>query len=170
MITAHVGNLLESIEKYNLDGIQNAANAQGPMGSGIAGAIRKYAGQEIQEDAIAVCSILKPEVGTAYSTIAGSLPVKRIIHAVTMQFPGGHTTLDICESAFKSALILAKSEGITTLGCTALGTGVGGMNSIAIAKRMMKVAAMIFDINIVFIDFDVEFIANLERNASWENW
>ena len=161
MITAKVGNLLKSITLENLDSIINAANGIGPMGAGIAGAIRKYGGKEIQNDAFRVCNELDPMEGDAYSTISGKLKnigVKRIIHAVTMKQPGGDTSLDICKNAFNNALKLAKSLEIKKIGCTALGTGIGGLDPIEVAKVMVNVAKQYNDIDIIFIDFNDSFI------------
>lgn len=162
------GNLLEFIEKYSLDGIQNASNGIGPMGRGIAGAIRQYGGKEIQDDAFKVCKLQDPQPGQAYSTISGKLKdqgVNRIIHACTMKQPGGPTSYVIVGSAFKTALLLAKKEGITRLGCTALGTGVGGLDSENVAELMFEIANDIEDenIDIVFIDINEVFINKLKE-------
>jgi O-acetyl-ADP-ribose deacetylase (regulator of RNase III) len=166
MIRALVRNMFEILENEKIDGIQNAANGIGPMGRGIAGVIRQEGGQEIQDNAYAVCKVLDPKAGQAYSTISGKLQergIKKIIHAVTMKQPGGFTSIEICESAFKAALLLAKKEGITRLGCTALGTGVGGLDSEKIAEMMVKVAREIKDIDIIFIDQDNKFIHKINK-------
>lgn len=162
---AQVGNLLDKIEELKLDGIQNAANGIGPMGRGIAGAIRKAGGDAIMHDAFQVCSLLDPQPGQAYSTIAGLLQdrgVKRIIHAVTMKKPSGHTSYDIVRDAFRSALVLAKKEGISRLGCTALATGVGKLDSKIVAEIMGHIASEQTDVNVFFVDFDKKFIDTLQ--------
>lgn len=158
---AFVGNLLESIESEKLDCIQNAANCLGPMGAGIAGAIRRYGGTEIQSDAFDVCKMTRPTAGSAYCTISGKLKdqgIKNIIHACTMRNPGGVTSYKIIESAFKAAIELAKKKNLKQMGCTALGTGVGGLDSVEVAKIMKAVAKVEKDIEIIFIDFDKNFI------------
>jgi len=144
----------------------SAANGTGPMGAGIAGAIRKYGGREIQENAFEVCRTSNPQAGMAYSTISGQLKlsgIKRIIHAVTMKNPGGPTSYELIKSAFESALILAKTEGITTIGCTALGTGIGGLNASKVAKIMISVAKEQKNIDVVFMDFDCNFITTINQ-------
>jgi len=163
------GNLLESIEKHSIDGIMNAANGRGPMGKGIAGAIKQYGGQEIQDDAYKVCNMLDPQPGEAYSTISGKLKDKgvlRIIHAVTMKNPAGRTSLEVVKSAFQTALELAQKEGITRLGCTALGTGVGGLSAEEVAETMYPIAIKFSDeVDIVFIDINEKFIDKLKELA-----
>jgi O-acetyl-ADP-ribose deacetylase (regulator of RNase III) len=165
MILYEVGNLLESIEKYKLDCIMNAANGKGPMGRGIAGAIKRYGGQEIQNDAYKVCNEWDPQPGQAYCTISGKLEqqgIKCIIHSVTMKQPGGPTSYDIVSKAFRSALDLAKVCEVTRIGCTALGTGVGELNSVEVAKRMYAEIKN-DDIDIIFIDFDSNFIDKIKQ-------
>ena len=160
------GNLLESIEKHSIDGIMNAANGRGPMGRGIAGAIKQYGGQEIQDDAYKVCNMLDPQPGDAYSTISGKLKdqgVLRIILAVTMKQPGGRTSLEIVKNAFQAALELAKKEGITRLGCTALGTGVGGLPPEKVAEIMFSIASKFDGVDVVFIDIDENFVNKLKE-------
>jgi len=165
MISAQKGNLLKEFSKFGIDGIMNAANGKGPMGAGIAGAIKRAGGKEIQDNAYEVCRTLDPQEGQAYSTIAGSLEdegIKMIIHAVTMKQPAGITSLEICRQAFESALELAEDEGIETLGCTALGTGVGGLDPREVAREMLPVAKN-SNIDVVFMDFDEDFIDEIIR-------
>jgi len=160
MFTKQVGDIISLIDILKLDGLMNAANGKGPMGFGIAGAIKRAGGDEIQSDAFEVCFESDPQPGQAYSTISGRLKdkgIKRIIHAVTMKSPAGHTSLDIIGAAFKSALALAKKEGITKLGCTALGTGVGGLNPIDVANIMSSIAKSGI-VDVAFVDHDQRFI------------
>lgn len=166
MYKAVVGNLIELIDFFKLDGIQNAANGVGPMGRGIAGAIKKFGGNIIQTDAYCMCSISNTNPGQAYATISGNfkdLGVKKIIHAITMKNPGGYTDYDTIEKAFKSSINLAKIEGITKFGCTALGTGVGGLNAVKVAEIMGKIAKEEKELEIIFIDFDEDFIKTLNE-------
>jgi O-acetyl-ADP-ribose deacetylase (regulator of RNase III) len=171
-MNAYVGNLLNMIEELQLDGLMNAANGTGPMGRGIAGAIRKAGGDEIMHDAFAVCAKLDPKQGQAYSTISGSLKkrgIKRIIHAITMKNPNDPTTLQVARDAFESALRLARIEGITRLGCTALGTGVGGLDPEGVAMAMESVLDNWqghLEIEVYFVDFNEIFIRTLNRTGN----
>ena len=167
MIKALVGDIFDQIETYSIEGIVNAANGIGPMGRGIAGAIKMHGGACIQGDAYRVCSRENPKPGDAYSTIAGCLEgrgIKRIIHACTMKQPSGYTDYKIVNSAFKSALALAKAEGITCMGVTALGTGVGKLDPRLVANEMVD--ALVdsdTDIDIVFCDYSVDFIDEIKK-------
>lgn len=149
------GNIIELIDELKLDSLQNAANGIGkPMGRGIARSIRDAGGIEIQDDAFNVCNTLNPQAGDAYKTISGKLEksgIKCIIHAVTMKYPGGPTSYEIVEKAFKSALDLAFKAGITRLGCTSLGTGVGGLDGAKVAEIMYPIALK-SPVEVVFVD------------------
>lgn len=157
IVKAMIGNLIEEVTTNKYDCIMNAANGVGPMGRGIAGAIRACGGTKIQTDAFRVCKEQKPKQGHAYSTIAGTLPVKRIIHAVTMRKPNDPTSLEVVEGCFTNALLLAEKYNYNSIICTALGTGVGGLNNKEVAEVMVHVSKD-FDIDITMIDFNVEFI------------
>ena len=174
MITKRVGNLIDLIEELKLDGIQSAANGIGPMGRGIAGAIRRAGGYEVQADAFRVCGAQDPQPGQAYITLPGKLGargIKNIVHAVTMKQPGGPTSLEVVGRAFGSALVLAAANGVKRMGCTALGTGVGGLDSKKVAGVMMQAALKVYrelpDImdgfDVVFIDLDKTFIENVSE-------
>lgn len=166
VIAIEFGDIIASIEKHKLDSLQNAANGLGkPMGRGIAKALKDAGGKEVEDDAYAVCRRFDPKAGEAYSSTSGKLQIKgikRIIHAVTMKVPGGETSYDIVSNAFKAALELAQNERIVRLGCTSLGTGVGGLDGERVAEIMYKIAKD-SPIEIVFMDFNTKFIKKLEE-------
>jgi len=133
----------------NIDVLCNAANGAGPMGSGIAGALRIAGGKELQDSAIEVCkanSFINEDgksefgfkEGTSYWSKPGTLKTKAILHIVTMRNPGGVTTLDICRAALKHGIIAIFKREYKSLGITALGTGVGGLDKNEVAKMMME--------------------------------
>jgi O-acetyl-ADP-ribose deacetylase (regulator of RNase III) len=164
--TIKVGNLLEEIEYEKLDGIMNAANGYGPMGAGIAGAIRKAGGNEIEADAFLVCQLNNPSAGDAYITVAGQLEsrgIKAIVHAVTMKRAGGTTSYDIVQKAFEAALESAIKYGIKRIGCTALGTGVGQLSHNKVADIMFEIANKKKKIEVIFVDFNSFFIERLKE-------
>ena len=77
----------------NVDLIVNAANGIGVMGAGVAGAIRRAAGDEFakQVRTIAMASGSPHSEGQVYLTPPGNLSkhkVKGVLHAVTMKYPG----------------------------------------------------------------------------------
>jgi O-acetyl-ADP-ribose deacetylase len=162
IIKAVRGNIILMIGPENIDAIQNAANGIGPMGRGIAGALKRAGGNDIEVQAIKVCTALDPRPGSAYFTTAGTLKLKHIIHAVTMKYPGGDTSIKNIIDAFTASLNLAEKLGIKRMGCTALGTGIGGLDPREVAEAMYPVAKK-FEIEIVFVDYDEAFIDRINE-------
>src|SRR3954447_13515110 len=69
------------IAALDVDAIANAANDHLWMGAGVAGAIRRAGGDEIEDEAVAKGPI---PVGDAVATAAGTLPARYVIHGVVM--------------------------------------------------------------------------------------
>jgi O-acetyl-ADP-ribose deacetylase len=114
------------ITALEVDAIVNAANNMGWLGSGVAGAIRRAAGGEVEDEAVAQAPW---PVGEAVRTGPGRLGargVKAILHAAAMA-PGRPASADAVGRATASALRLAAAEGLTSVALPALGTGVGGV-------------------------------------------
>jgi len=109
------------ITKLAVDAIANAANTELRHGGGVAGAIVRAGGSEIQEESDRKAPI---GLGEAVETGAGSLPAKWVIHAATMEL-GGPTSAEIIDKATRSTLAKAEELGCRSLGLVAFGTGVG---------------------------------------------
>ena len=69
------------ITKLEVDAIANAANDRLWMGAGVAGAIKRAGGEEIEREAVAKGPI---PVGEAVATGAGSLPARWVVHGAVM--------------------------------------------------------------------------------------
>jgi O-acetyl-ADP-ribose deacetylase (regulator of RNase III) len=108
------------------EAIVNAANNEGWLGSGVAGAIRRAAGGQVEAEAVAQAPW---PVGDAVRTGPGRLAdrgVKAILHAAAMA-PGRPASAAAAGSATAAALRLAAAEGLASVALPALGTGVGGV-------------------------------------------
>jgi O-acetyl-ADP-ribose deacetylase len=117
------------------EGIVNAANNEGWLGSGVAGAIRRAAGSEVEAEAVAQAPW---PVGDAVRTGPGRLAergVKAILHAAAMA-PGRPASAEAVGTATAAALRLAAAEGLASVALPALGTGVGGVQLEAAAAAM----------------------------------
>ncbi|HYH58289.1 MAG TPA: macro domain-containing protein, partial [Thermoleophilaceae bacterium] len=68
------------VTKLDVDAIANAANTQLLHGGGVAGAIRRAAGEELERESRAKAPIA---LGDAVETTAGELPARWVIHAAT---------------------------------------------------------------------------------------
>ena len=117
-----------------VDAIVNAANDRLWMGGGVAGAIKRRGGPEIEHDAMALGPL---PIGDAVATGGGRLPVRHVIHAVTMGQDLSTSERDI-RTATRSALRVAESLGVRSVAFPALGTGVGGFPLDRAAAAMLQ--------------------------------
>ena len=122
-MAARVEVLDVDVTTLEVDAIANAANAQLLHGGGVAGAISRAAGPELQRESNARAPI---EVGAAVETTAGALPARWVIHAATMAATGGTTSADVIRRATAATLRRAEELGARSLALVAFGTGVGG--------------------------------------------
>lgn len=110
------------IAALELDALVNAANDHLWMGSGVAGALKRAGGPEVEREAVAQGPI---PVGSAVATTAGRLPARWVIHAAVMG-QDLRTSADAIMDATTSTLRLAEELGARSVGLPAFGTGVGG--------------------------------------------
>lgn len=114
--------LTADITTLEVDAIANAANTRLWHGGGVAGAISRAGGPEVQAESEQVSPI---GLGEAVETTAGEMPSRWVIHAATMD-PGGRTSAEVIRRATASALAKADQLGARSLALVAFGTGVGG--------------------------------------------
>ena len=105
-----------------VDAIANAANTDLAHGGGVAGAIARAGGPELQRESDTKAPI---GLGEAVETSAGEMPSRWVIHAATMHL-GGPTSADIIRRATAATLARADELGARSLALVAFGTGVGG--------------------------------------------
>ncbi len=110
------------ITKLAVDAIANAANTELAHGGGVAGAISRAGGPQVQRESDERAPI---GLGQAVETSGGSMPCRWVIHAATMEL-GGPTSAEIIARATASTLALADQLGARSLALVAFGTGVGG--------------------------------------------
>ncbi len=110
------------ITSLDVDAVVNAANNALWMGAGVAGALRRAGGEEIEREAMAQGPI---SVGEAVVTSGGRLKARFVIHAAAM---GQDLVTDAekIRAATANALRRAEERGLASIAFPALGTGVGG--------------------------------------------
>jgi O-acetyl-ADP-ribose deacetylase (regulator of RNase III) len=105
-----------------VDAIVNAAQVSLWMSTGVAGAIKRAGGDEIEFAAVRQAPV---PLGGAIVTPAGRLAARAVIHAVSIG-PDRRSTGESIESATRTAMIRAREIGAISVAFPALGTGVGG--------------------------------------------
>jgi O-acetyl-ADP-ribose deacetylase (regulator of RNase III) len=110
------------IATLRVDAIANAANDRLWMGAGVAGAIKRAGGVEIEREAVAKGPI---PLGSAVATGAGRLPARWVIHGAVMG-QDLRPNADLIRRTTASCVALADRLGCRSLALPAFGTGVGG--------------------------------------------
>jgi O-acetyl-ADP-ribose deacetylase (regulator of RNase III) len=126
------GDLTESAA----DAIVNAANNDLQLGGGVAGAIRRKGGDQIQRECNDIGSI---PIGGAAITSGGKLPARYVIHAASMQL-GGSTTAQALRSSTAHSLRIAAQRGLKSIAFPAVGTGIAGFPMRECAEIMLDEA------------------------------
>jgi len=110
------------ITDQEVDAIVNAANNHLWMGAGVAGAIKRKGGNQIEDEAMKKGPI---PIDEAIVTSAGKLKAKYVIHAAVM----GQdliTNEEYIKNATLNSLKRAEELKIKSIAFPAFGTGVGG--------------------------------------------
>ena len=124
------------ITRLEVDALANAANSELWMGAGVAGAIKRAGGEEIEREAVALGPI---EVGDAVATGAGRLPAKHVIHGAVMG-PDLRTNRELIARTTRRCLEVADELETQSLALPAFGTGVGGFPLAECAHVMVREA------------------------------
>ena len=121
-MAASIEVLDTDITRLAVDAIANAANTQLLHGGGVAGAIARAGGPQVDAESRRKAPIA---LGDAVETTAGDMPSRWVIHAATMHL-GGPTSADIIRRATAATLWKAEELGAKSVALVAFGTGVGG--------------------------------------------
>jgi O-acetyl-ADP-ribose deacetylase (regulator of RNase III) len=122
------------ITELDVDAIANAANNGLWMGAGVAGAIKRVGGEEIEREAMALGPI---DVGEAVATGAGRLKASHVVHAAVMG-QDLQTSGDVVSRATRRTLEVADDLGARSIALPAFGTGVGGFPIDRCAELMVS--------------------------------
>lgn len=129
------------ITALDVDAIANAANNHLWMGAGVAGAIKRAGGEEIEREAVAKGPI---PVGDAVATSAGRLTARHVIHGAVMG-QDLRTNGELIAKTTVRCLEVAEELGARSLALPAFGTGVGGF-PVDECARLMVAAVRGFDV------------------------
>jgi O-acetyl-ADP-ribose deacetylase len=162
---ANVSVVEGDITTLRVDAVANAANDRLWMGAGVAGAIKRAGGQQIEREAVAKGPIA---VGDAVATNAGSLRARYVIHAAVMG-QDLRTTGQAIGTATRRTLEVAEDLGLASVALPAFGTGVGGF-PLEDCARIMIGAVLGFPARslrrVVFAVFGDEARAAFEQSVS----
>ena len=134
-----IGNSTLELVEGDITGMQteaivNAANARLVLGGGVAGAIRRKGGPQIQEECNKIGGTF---VGGAVKTTGGDLKAKYVIHAVGPRMGEGNEDEKL-KNATLNSLKLADEEIIKSISLPAISTGVFGFPIQRCAEIMLQ--------------------------------
>jgi O-acetyl-ADP-ribose deacetylase (regulator of RNase III) len=152
------------LTEMDVDAIVNAANSDLQLGGGLAGVIRRRAGESIQRECNQIGSV---PVGGAALTSGGKLKARHIIHAASMEL-GGHTDSRALRMCTAHTLRIAAERGLRTIAFPAIGTGIGGFPLSECADIMLREVAEHLKRpttleTIYFVLFDAKALAAFEK-------
>lgn len=124
------------ITTVETDAVVNAANNHFWMGGGVAGAMKRAGGGNIESEAM---SQGPQQVGESVVTDGGALPAAYVIHAAVMG-QDLQTSAVAIGDATRSSLERAVELGIASIAFPAFGTGVGGFPPLDSAQAMVRAA------------------------------
>jgi len=157
--------LTGDITEQEVDAIVNPANSRLIMGGGVAGAIKRVGGKEIEDEAV---NHAPAPVGEAVATGAGKLKTKYVIHAPTMERPAMRIGKRNVKLSVRGALKCAEGLKIRSIAFPGMGTGVGGLSLEEAARTMVNEVKEHIDKRttlkqIVFIGFKEDLTHTFER-------
>ena len=115
--------------------IVNAANAQLRIGGGVAGAIHRAAGPELEEE----CRPLAPiKPGEAVITGGHGLPNRYVIHCLGPVYGADKPEKDLLAKCYRNALKLAEEHRIDSIAFPAISTGAFGYPLQKAAETALK--------------------------------
>lgn len=107
----------------DLDAVVNAANAQLKTGGGVAGAIHKAAGPELEME----CRPLAPIApGEAVVTSGHNLPNAYVIHTLGPVYGKDRPEAELLAACYRNSLALAEEKEMSSVGFPAISTGAFG--------------------------------------------
>jgi O-acetyl-ADP-ribose deacetylase len=148
----------------NTDAIVNAANNDLKLGGGVAGAIRRKGGSQIQAECDKIGTI---PLGGAAITSGGKLKARHVIHAASMEL-GGRTSALTLRSSTAHSLRIAAQQGLKTIAFPAVGTGIAAFPLRECAEIMLREALRHLEGNttiekIYFVLYDEEALSTFKE-------
>lgn len=119
----------------DVDAVVNAANAQLRSGGGVAGAIHRAAGPDLERE----CRPLAPiSPGQAVITGAHGLPNRFVIHCLGPVYGRDEPAAELLAACYRNALALAEEVGLHSIAFPAISTGIFGYPMEAAAQVAVR--------------------------------
>ncbi|MFP4137849.1 MAG: macro domain-containing protein [Halomonas sp.] len=149
----------------DMEAVVNAANAELRPGGGVAGALHRAAGPELDR----ACRHLAPlKPGQAVITDAFNLPNRHVIHCLGPVYGVDEPAETLLADCYRNALTLAERHGIASVAFPALSSGAFGYPPEAAARVAIETVITILPRcpgieRVRFVLFDAESAALFRR-------
>lgn len=126
-----------------VDIIVNASNGIGYMGgfigkyirlNGVAESIHYLSKGTVEKEAKRICRSTKYKQGDIFTTSSGKLKAKHIIHAVTVNYPGEKSDIEVIRILVPKIISKAHELKAKSIALPLLGTGVGKVSKYEVLK------------------------------------
>lgn len=107
--------------QQGFDAVVNAANARLMPGGGVAGALHRAAGPELEREAVRYAPI---QPGEAVITPAYQLPNQYVIHCLGPIYGVNKPEAELLASCYRNALKLADDHNLDSIAFPAISTGI----------------------------------------------
>lgn len=123
------------VKQPDCDAIVNAANAQLRTGGGVAGAIHRAAGPELEKE----CRSMTPiQPGEAVISGAHNLPNKHVIHCLGPVYGQDKPEDELLAACYKNSLDLAEKNQLTSIAFPAISTGAFGYPAVEATRIALQ--------------------------------
>lgn len=153
-------------KQQDCEAVVNAANARLQNGGGVAGAIHKAAGPDLEKEAVPLGPI-KP--GEAVITGAYDLPNKYVIHCLGPVFGKDKPEDELLGNCYSNALELAEKHQLSSIAFPAISTGIFGYpveeaSKVAFLAVFKKISSLKHLRHIVFVLYSDEDLDVYKKN------
>ncbi len=139
----HVEVIEGDLTEETVDAIVNAANATLDHGGGVARAILKKGGIDIQQESQRIGRV---KTGNAVHTSAGDLPSKFVIHTVGPIWSDGQSgEEELLSEAVRHSLELAEELGCESIALPAISSGIYGFPKLRAAEIIIRTIRIFID-------------------------
>lgn len=115
------------ITAMSVDAVVNAANEHLAHGGGVAAALSRAGGPQVQQQSDAWVADQGPlGPGQAAVTTAGAMPASMIVHVVGPRYRDGQDNASLLADAVGAALTAAAAHGATSVALPAISAGIFG--------------------------------------------
>jgi O-acetyl-ADP-ribose deacetylase (regulator of RNase III) len=138
------------ITRVRADVVVNAANTELEHGGGVARAIARAAGEDLERESRAAGFV---PLGSFAATTAGDLDAEVVLHIPTIDYTarGGRIGYDQLEATWRQALAWCRNHGHTSIATPLLGAGVVGLEPDRVEEILGRVSGEFPELEVTLV-------------------